>query len=144
MEDHPRHSESEDEEDKESKCEVVQLSPSLFRLSTEVATVQDTLKLLKRKRIVQRGAPSSEQRGEEEGEEPKQRQDEVSGDHSQHPCMSAPRIFSCNSDNWNLCLIFFPWSTATSKRPKLSRKAFLLEDDMDNDSKGSQEEKRYM
>ena len=36
----------------------------------------------------------------------------------------------------------FPYSTVISKRPRLSRKAFLLEDDMDHDGEDSQEERR--
>ena len=78
----------------------------------------------------------SGQKGEEEGEEPQQRQHVVTEDHFQQPCTysSQPIQFSRI-----LCLFC---STAISKRPRLSSKAFLLEDDMDHDDEGSQEERR--
>ena len=59
-----------------------------LHVSTEAVTVQDALKQLKRKRIVQRGAVSG-QKGEEEGEE----QHEVTKVKIQHPCTNASDVF---------------------------------------------------
>ena len=91
------------------------------------------LKQLKRKRIIQKGALSGRR---EEGEEPQQRQHVAMEDHFQKPCMYSSQYMQFSRI---FCLFS---SIAISKRPRLSRKAFLLEDDMDHDGEGSQEERR--
>ena len=57
-------------------------------------------------------------------------------DHFQKPCMYSSQYMQFSRILRLFC------STAISKRPRLSRKAFLLEDDMDHDREGSQEERR--